>query len=67
MKHSSILEVRDVHVRFGGLTALDAVSLTVEPGQVVGVIGVGVMMAMMGQRGKDCDQETWGHAPRTLP
>jgi branched-chain amino acid transport system ATP-binding protein len=39
MKHSSILEVRDVHVRFGGLTALDAVSLTVEPGQVVGVIG----------------------------
>src|SRR6201982_197602 len=39
MKHSSILEVRDVSVRFGGLTALDAVSLTVEPGQVVGVIG----------------------------
>jgi branched-chain amino acid transport system ATP-binding protein len=39
MKHSSILEVRDVHVRFGGLTALDAVSLTVAPGQVVGVIG----------------------------
>ena len=39
MKHSSILEVRDVSVRFGGLTALDAVSLTVAPGQVVGVIG----------------------------
>ena len=39
MKHSSILEVRDVSVRFGGLTALDAVSLTVAPRQVVGVIG----------------------------
>jgi branched-chain amino acid transport system ATP-binding protein len=39
MKHSSILEVRGVSVRFGGLTALDAVSLTVAPSQVVGVIG----------------------------
>jgi branched-chain amino acid transport system ATP-binding protein len=39
MKHSSILEVRGVTVRFGGLTALDAVSLTVAPRQVVGVIG----------------------------
>jgi len=39
MKHSSILEVSDVSVRFGGLTALDAVSFTVAPRQVVGVIG----------------------------
>jgi branched-chain amino acid transport system ATP-binding protein len=39
MKHSSVLEVRGVTVRFGGLTALDAVSLTVAPGEVVGVIG----------------------------
>ncbi|HXT90141.1 MAG TPA: ABC transporter ATP-binding protein [Trebonia sp.] len=39
MEHSSILEVRDVSVRFGGLTALDSVSLTVAPNQVVGVIG----------------------------
>jgi branched-chain amino acid transport system ATP-binding protein len=39
MKHSSILEVREVSVRFGGLTALDAVSLAVAPSQVVGVIG----------------------------
>ena len=39
MKHSSVLEVRDVSVRFGGLTALDAVSLTVAPSQVLGVIG----------------------------
>jgi len=39
MKHDSVLEVRDVSVRFGGLTALNAVSLTVAPGQVVGVIG----------------------------
>jgi len=33
------LVVEDVTVRFGGLTALDAVSLTAEPGEVVGVIG----------------------------
>jgi branched-chain amino acid transport system ATP-binding protein len=39
MKHSSVLEVRGVSVRFGGLTALSAVSLTVATGQVVGVIG----------------------------
>src|SRR6202012_1171669 len=39
MKHGSVLDVSDVSVRFGGLTALDAVSLTVEPRQVVGVIG----------------------------
>jgi branched-chain amino acid transport system ATP-binding protein len=39
MKHSSILEVRDVSVRFGGLKALDAVSLTVTPNEVLGVIG----------------------------
>ena len=34
-----VLEVRDVTVRFGGLTALDTVSLVVPPGRVVGVIG----------------------------
>ena len=39
MKHDSVLDVCDVSVRFGGLTALDAVSLTVEPRQVLGVIG----------------------------
>src|SRR3954447_11244978 len=33
------LEVAGVTVRFGGLTALDDVSLTVQPGAVVGVIG----------------------------
>jgi branched-chain amino acid transport system ATP-binding protein len=39
MNDSSVLEVRDVTVRFGGLTALDAVSLIVPPGHVLGVIG----------------------------
>jgi branched-chain amino acid transport system ATP-binding protein len=33
------LAVRDVSVRFGGLTALDSVSFSVAPGTVVGVIG----------------------------
>jgi branched-chain amino acid transport system ATP-binding protein len=39
MKRNSVLEVCDVSVRFGGLTALNAVSLSVSPSQVVGVIG----------------------------
>jgi branched-chain amino acid transport system ATP-binding protein len=33
------LRVRDVGVRFGGLVALEGVSLEVQPGSVVGVIG----------------------------
>ena len=33
------LSVSEVTVQFGGLTALDAVSLRVDPGEVVGVIG----------------------------
>jgi branched-chain amino acid transport system ATP-binding protein len=33
------LNIEGVTVRFGGLTALDDVSLAVEPGEVVGVIG----------------------------
>jgi len=36
---SAALEVRDVTVRFGGVVALDKVSLTVRPGEVVGLIG----------------------------
>ncbi|HKE72339.1 MAG TPA: branched-chain amino acid ABC transporter permease/ATP-binding protein [Acidimicrobiales bacterium] len=33
------LEVQDIVVRFGGVVALDRVSLAVEPGEVVGLIG----------------------------
>ncbi len=33
------LEIRDAVVRFGGVTAVAGVSLTVEPGKIVGVIG----------------------------
>jgi branched-chain amino acid transport system ATP-binding protein len=36
---ADVLEVRDVTVRFGGLTALDAVTLTAAPRQVTGIIG----------------------------
>jgi branched-chain amino acid transport system ATP-binding protein len=39
MNPGSVLEVRGVTVRFGGLTALDAVSLAVPPQHVMGVIG----------------------------
>src|SRR6202041_840677 len=39
MNPGSVLEVHSVTVRFGGLTALDAVSLAVPPRHVMGVIG----------------------------
>ncbi len=39
MNPGSVLEVRNVSVRFGGLTALNAVSLEVAPQHVMGVIG----------------------------
>src|SRR5271170_3335026 len=39
MNPGSVLEVKSVTVRFGGLTALDAVSLAVPPQHVLGVIG----------------------------
>src|SRR5687768_14142270 len=35
----SLLEVRDVAVRFGGIVALDGVSFEVEAGSIVGLIG----------------------------
>ena len=34
-----LLEIRDVAVRFGGIVALDGVSLTIEEGQILGLIG----------------------------
>jgi ABC-type branched-subunit amino acid transport system ATPase component len=36
---STILSIRDVHMRFGGVAALDGVAFDVEAGQVVGIIG----------------------------
>jgi branched-chain amino acid transport system ATP-binding protein len=38
-RRTDVLEVRDVTVRFGGLTALDTVSLIAAPRQVTGIIG----------------------------
>jgi branched-chain amino acid transport system ATP-binding protein len=37
--HSKILQVDNVSKRFGGLLALDRVSLTVAPGEIFGIIG----------------------------
>jgi len=34
-----LLEAREISVRFGGLTAVDAVSVTLRPGELVGIIG----------------------------
>lgn len=40
MAHGNPIEVKGLVKRFGGLTALDQVSLSVEAGQVLGIIGV---------------------------
>ena len=37
--HPPILEAHDVVVRFGGLTALDSVGVTVPPGELIGLVG----------------------------
>jgi ABC-type branched-subunit amino acid transport system ATPase component len=39
MTAEPLLDVRDVHKRFGGVTALDGVSLTVPAGMIYGLIG----------------------------
>lgn len=39
MTTDAILEVRDVRKHFGGITALDGVSMTVEAGRVFGLVG----------------------------
>ena len=39
LHHRQILSVRDLTVRFGGLRALDRVTLDVMPGRVLGIIG----------------------------
>jgi len=36
---AAVLELQDVHVRFGGIVALDGVDLSVRPGEVCGLIG----------------------------
>jgi ABC-type branched-subunit amino acid transport system ATPase component/ABC-type branched-subunit amino acid transport system permease subunit len=38
-RERAVLEMRAIGVRFGGVVALDDVSLTVSPGEVVGLIG----------------------------
>lgn len=38
-RNGSILSIRDLSVRFGGIIALEAVSFDVEEGQIVGLIG----------------------------
>src|ERR1700749_1504603 len=39
MRRATLLEVRDVAVRFGGIIALDGVSFELEEGQILGLIG----------------------------
>lgn len=39
MSAGSLLDIRDVTVKFGGITAVDQVSLSVASGEVVGLIG----------------------------
>ena len=39
MSSSTILDVSDVTLRFGGVTALEEVSFSVQPGELFAIIG----------------------------
>jgi ABC-type branched-subunit amino acid transport system ATPase component len=39
MSHVNLIEVRDLTMRFGGLTALDALTMDVHEGEVLGLLG----------------------------
>ena len=39
MSNTTLLKIADVSKRFGGLQALSGVSLTIEQGQIYGLIG----------------------------
>ena len=39
MSETPVLEMQDVVKRYGAVTALDGVSLTIEPGRFVGLLG----------------------------
>ena len=51
---TAALEIKNLHVRFGGFTAVDGVDLTVSPGELLGIVGESgsgksvAMMALMG-------------------
>ena len=39
MQASETLEANNIHVRFGGLAAVEGVDLTLERGEILGLIG----------------------------
>ncbi len=66
---SGVLEVTDLHQRFGELVALDGVALSVGQGEIVGLVGrngagkTTAMRAVMGIRAPDRGVVTWDGQP----
>ncbi len=66
---SDVLEVIDLHQRFGELVALDGVAFSVGPGEVVGLVGrngagkTTTMRAVMGILAPDGGTVRWAGAP----
>ncbi len=64
-----MLEVTDLHHRFGDLVALDGVGLSVAPGEIVGLVGrngagkTTTMRAVMGILAPDSGTVRWEDAP----
>jgi len=66
-----MLDVIDVHRRFGAVTALDGVSLRVEPGEIVGFVGrngagkTTTMRVILGLVEPDAGEVRWQRKPIT--
>ena len=66
------LDVRDLEVAYGGVAAVRGVSLTVAPGEIVGLIGPNgagkstTLHAIMGVVATRRRRHAWGRAARPL-
>ena len=72
MQRVPLVELRDIRVAFGGVRAVDGVTITLYPGEVVGVVGgngagkTTLMRTLSGARPPDSGQILLGGQPVTI-